>query len=640
MNQDKKSNFQGGMLLIIIMSSIILGSWAIQTNILKLPTNVINSEAIKGIFKNEYLIRSSYCILLPALLWMMPSIDNKDKIKDEDKSFYFLMLFMLTAMVIYGFSTKIIYYNYLYPLIFIIHIRITARAMSLFKSKLEVTDILSGVSNITKDLNLDETYVFNTDKGVARIHNPYQGIMIEGAPGCGKSASLIEPMIYQAILKGNAAIVYDFKGNPPVLGLTAFNSIFEASRLGIKTPEFGLITFVDLINSVRVNPVSPKYITSFLEVKEATDVFMKSLNKEWIEKTDFFATTAIGYVQAIMWRLAKDEKYHHLCTLPHIITIILTDYNKVLNWLAEDPDTERKAQAIIVPHKNNAGEQLAGSIASAQASITSMDDRNIFWVLSPDEKEMFSLDINILEDPKILTISNDNDKKEALSPLISLIINTIKQKINQQGKHPCAFVIDEAPTCYIKELDQLPATGRSNKISTIIALQDRAQLIRMYGEKIANVILSTLGNLFIGRTVNVKTAKAACDMIGKNDIKRVSYNTSSENLSSTDSLQFQEVLQNRDVMGQKAGEFIGTIAAGEPPFFSAKFEYFDKKKIFKELKGYDDLPKFGLDYIDLKLNIQNSKIPIEVLKEKIFHQMVEYNYNNIINQIDELFENY
>ena len=46
------------------------------------------------------------------------------------------------------------------------------------------------------------------------IHNPSQGIYIEGSAGSGKSQSVIEPIIHQAVSQGYSGFLYDFKGNP------------------------------------------------------------------------------------------------------------------------------------------------------------------------------------------------------------------------------------------------------------------------------------------------------------------------------------------------------------------------------------------------------------------------------------------
>ena len=549
--------------MIILFSVIIIGDWLITMDLINFGDTQLKIGSFVTFFKdNKLLIRIFYCVLLPVLTYLVPSVKRLKNTNPEDKSFYLLMAGLLTLIVVYGYETEYYYYNIIYPIIFVLHITITARAM------LVTSDVLGGVSNVTKTplgkVNLEETFALNTDKGLLRIHNPYQGIIIESAAGGGKSVFLIEPTQHQAIMNGYAAMIYDYKGKPPELGLTAYNTIQEAKYQGKTPAEFAIINFTMLEISARTNPISPRYIEDFLFCQETIDVFMKSVNPSWIEKTDFWSDSAILYVQCITWRLAKNPTLHKYCTLPHVISLVLSNFNYVLKWLLEDREIEKLMQPIAVAFQNDATQQLAGQVASAQSVLAKMLDPSLFWVLSPKDDEMFDLDISNKDNPKILSLSNDTQKEVALSPVISVIMAVIKQKINQKGKNPCLFQVDELPTCYIKDLDKLPATARSNKVITSVALQGREQLIKTYGEKVANNILVNLSNVFVGTTTSMKTAEYVCKMVGKNDVHKTSYSTSSESVSTSDSLQLQDVLQPRDVMAQKPGEFTGKISGGEP----------------------------------------------------------------------------
>ena len=46
------------------------------------------------------------------------------------------------------------------------------------------------------------------------IPNANYGIICEGGTGCGKSASIIKPLIVSAAEKGYAGLIYDYNGNP------------------------------------------------------------------------------------------------------------------------------------------------------------------------------------------------------------------------------------------------------------------------------------------------------------------------------------------------------------------------------------------------------------------------------------------
>lgn len=50
-------------------------------------------------------------------------------------------------------------------------------------------------------------------------------------------------------------------------------------------------------------------------------------------------------------------------------------------------------------------------------------------------------------------------------------------------------------TTYINGLDNLIATARSNKIAVFLGFQDFSQMVRDYGQKIADAIVNTVNNV-------------------------------------------------------------------------------------------------------------------------------------------------
>ncbi|PIJ21403.1 hypothetical protein BVV03_11385, partial [Serratia sp. OSPLW9] len=89
--------------------------------------------------------------------------------------------------------------------------------------------------------------------------------------------------------------------------------------------------------------------------------------------------------------------------------------------------------------------------------------------------------------------------------------------LNQQGKEKSLFMLDEFPTVFVPNVEQLPATARSNKVATVLACQDIAQMIDKYGKDKTDTILSNLGNQFYGRTTNPTTAQRVSQIFGKSD---------------------------------------------------------------------------------------------------------------------------
>ena len=107
---------------------------------------------------------------------------------------------------------------------------------------------------------------FETASGPLVIHKPQQNVYIDGGPGSGKSESWIKGIIYQCAERNYAGFVYDWEGDPtkeksPILSRIAYGSIEHFRNKGMETPRFAYINFVDMSRTVRVNVLSPQYMS-------------------------------------------------------------------------------------------------------------------------------------------------------------------------------------------------------------------------------------------------------------------------------------------------------------------------------------------------------------------------------------------
>jgi type IV secretory pathway TraG/TraD family ATPase VirD4 len=233
------------------------------------------------------------------------------------------------------------------------------------------------------------------------------------------------------------------------------NQAFSKNEPPVK---FAFLNFTDLSRTVRTNPISPKYVKTDLEILEIANVIMKNLEKEWIQKTDFWANNAINYMQGSLLMLSRN--YPQFCTVPHLIELMLSSHDSVLNFLASDPQIHKIMVPILTAHEQQAKEQLAGVISSAQLPITKLRSPEVYYVLNPAEQNNFNLDITNPSNPIFLCVGNSSRLTNALGPIIALIASICMQQMNQLGKRRSLFVVDELPTLFIPNLDNLPATAR------------------------------------------------------------------------------------------------------------------------------------------------------------------------------------
>lgn len=100
----------------------------------------------------------------------------------------------------------------------------------------------------------------------------------------------------------------------------------------------------------------------------------------------------------------------------------------------------------------------------------------------------FTLDINNLEEPRVLYIGNNPDRLNIYSAALKLYNSRIIKLINKKGILKSPMIIDELPTIYFKGLNNLITTARNNKVAVYLGFQDFSQLVHDYGDKEAKVV--------------------------------------------------------------------------------------------------------------------------------------------------------
>jgi hypothetical protein len=579
-----------------------------------------------------YTFRLLYIVILMAIMNMFISVKLAKKMSKKDQPPYRNAYYLFSILILIGTIQHPVFYFYnliFFPAIIIFHLFLASRGFAKLGAALEEEDPLSKINQ--KELK-EMGLIFDTDKGKLHVHNVFQGMLVQGGAGAGKSASIIEPAIYQWALQNNSMTIYDFKGVPPTLGLMAYNSWLLPNKSKLKKPDFKLLSIDCLQSTYRPNPIAPKTLKNLIATSSVTNSLVLSLKKEWATKADFWAESAMNLCLAIAERLRKDPELHPFCTIPHLIYLGTLDADKLINWLREDFEIQAIIRSFITAQDNGASQQLGGMLSSFQSALVPLLSKELFWIFGAPMDEQDSLDINDPENPLILCIANDPPIKRSLSPILSCTMRAIINTINQQGKHPSSMVIDELPTLVIQDLAELPATARSNKVCTAIGIQDESQLRTQY-DKQADEIIANMGNQFVGMTNNLKTAETYSKLFGTYKKQDTSHSTSDNSISFSDRLSNEKLMQEKDISQQNTGHFVGKIADGDPGLFSVQFDEFIKKDHFPNWKSKIEIP-CNSEHLDLLF--KNNPDVAEIILE----QMVEINYQRICAECEAILSNY
>ena len=150
--------------------------------------------------------------------------------------------------------------------------------------------------------------------------------------------------------------VYDFKYED--LSKIVYNWLQQNKHKYSVPPSFYVINFDNLSVSHRCNPLDPNTMNDIIDATESARTILLGLNREWINKQgDFFVESPINFVTAIIWFLKKyaDGKY---CTLPHVIELMLADYDELFPILNAQPEIEVLVNPFITAYQNDAMEQF------------------------------------------------------------------------------------------------------------------------------------------------------------------------------------------------------------------------------------------------------------------------------------------
>lgn len=566
---DKQKREQIGNSLILIISVLfvfICADWLWRADLFP--------ESWKGKYRPVFvfvsdkmmLFKTAYLVIVALLAYSNPRVQPKV----YNKSALALIAVVTSCLFIVGYIKLLPYYIFFYPAVLVactisLHEMIQSTAT---KQIFDDTKVLQDVSTSEKET----PFAINTDKGLLKIPAPTLGIYQEGAAGSGKSVTA-KQILYQAARNGYAGVFYDFEGNPLEKdGAEISRVIYTALKHSDSKVKFAFLNFNDLTRTIRVNPVAPKYLRTEMDVINVGNTLMKNLEKEWVEKTDFWASNAINVVVGALLKLRKSTPQY--CTIPHLISFILSDFRAVLSYLATDKELEPFIMPVMSAYKQNAGPQTAGVISSSQLPLTKLYVPEIYYIFNPPPDQEFHLDITNKASPSWLCIGNNPKQKQALSPVIALTLSICMEQMNQFDRVKSFFAVDELPTIYIPNLDVLPATARKKGVVTYLLVQTFKQLEGMYGKNSAEIIRDNLSTQLIGKTNSYETAERVSKMFGEYKKAESSFTLSDTGESQTQSLRNEKFLQPKDITQQPTGHWTGFIANATPPFFHAQFDEF------------------------------------------------------------------
>ncbi len=475
---------------------------------------------------------------------------------------------------------------------------------------------ISGHRNRLTKVKKDEAFNFSARRKDLTIINPYRGVLVVGGAGSGKSRTFIYPIIKQCAQKGYTGVLYDFK-SPELMELTERcykfynNNSISIEKIDFKNPK----------NSQRVNPVN--YVESAIHSTNYAQAFIYNLMPEYIGKQDFWSRSMLSIFSGTIWYFKKNAP--HIATLPHIFAFFFTaNAKQIVEILSRDNEVKGYISSLTEAVSQGAENQVAGVLGTLKNAIGIYNTPDIFWLLSKDET---NLNVNDPKNPTMLLVGNSSTLSDSYAPLCSLIITVCSKLMNEPNKSKSAIIIDESPTIYLPNFEQIPATARSNKVAVVVGAQDISQMNDKYGREKTEVLISNLGNQFYGRTTNQQTAERVVKMFGQREdvvtlkgSKRtlIGYINKSQNQS----IQKRDRVLIQQMTTLNPGQFAGILAEGKNKEF---LEQIDMQKMPDEIEEIKPLNNYSSNsaqsvfnqiYRDVNVFLQKGKTVEEKIKSK------------------------
>jgi len=616
------------ILILVILLGVICLDYLAVTNL------VFHSASFKRVFfKGGLIFRALYFLMFSVACWYNSkgTIVTKKKfvIENSIKVILFIVAFASVAASLSITSLTAEWSVILYPVLFVLA-NISIGGLILNYVSNEIPN-LNQTELVTEKNKSDQPFAISlpAHDGVVNIPNPFRSVLVIGGAGSGKSASIAEPAIYHLVQKNFTGFVYDFKY--PTLGNVVYSSFNHFNNTDVK---FYPVSFTELDKSYRFNPLDPRFLESQTYVEEYSWALYSNLDKEAIKKGGFFPESAAGVLKAVIWFMKKNHPAY--CTLPHVLNLILNcDTKTLVKIICSDNETKGMMKSVKEAAEKEAYDQLAGVMGSLTMQLQKINTLEINWVLSGND---FTIDLNNPNNPKCVVLGSHPTVRNALSPIIAFISTIALKVMNQQGKQHSVALIDEGSTLYIPNLDEIPATARSNKLSVFYMAQDFSQMDAMYGKERRMALISNLATQFYGNVAGLDTAKYVSDIVGKEYRIVESINTGLSSSDSGDSQsrgrnfseQNREIVKTQEILSLPTGTFIGRLVESESSWFKARMKRIED---FDTSFQLTPIPSFVEDF-QLDEEEKRELDANRVLLEKHFSH-----YNDLHIDIENLYEN-
>jgi type IV secretory pathway TraG/TraD family ATPase VirD4 len=442
------------------------------------------------------------------------------------------------------------------------------------------------------------------------IPDGQRGTMVCGAPGSGKTFSVIDPMIRSVIDQGFPICLYDFKFPGGQAEIHAAYARSKGYDVRIFAPGFEGTESCNLLDFLRSADDAE---TAGQIAKVLNSNF--SLNGGKGSEDPFFQLSGDQLIKATL-QLAKLSAYPDFLTCQKILALNPTEL------------IDRVKASDISPWVKVSWDQFMSmreseKTAASVAAIASLMFTNF---VSPDilpclcGKSTIPLD---LEGKQMIIFGMDQNRRDIVGPILATVLHMIVvRNIAKQRIDPLGVFLDELPTIALPSLVNWLNESRSAGFCGVLGYQNMTQLEKAYDKETARAIMSGCNTKFIFNPGEYESAKYFSDYLGDEEIHYRQRSRSSSkdggSSSSSDQDKTKKIFSPEEVLKLPAGHCIFI----NPAYTNGKEANIPLKLNVRvgegELKrrAYGEA-NFGLVMKKLRQQLQHSKITNDDIHKRI-----------------------
>ena len=367
-----------------------------------------------------------------------------------------------------------------------------------------------------------------------------RGTLVIGAPGSGKTFSVIDRMVESAFQQGFPVIIYDKKGDQMKLHAPL------AVRYGYDVQVFapgeaysGVINPLDFMRDAQ-DAVMAAEIGQVIARNASPG---ESKGNEFFEKAG--ELMAKGLVQ-----LAKSSPYPDLAMvyaiiqLPNLVDRIYHAVHRPDNHPLKMDRWIASSFSQLLSSKD-AEKTVAGIKATAEATYSSFIQKDLLRAFIGRS----TIPV-VLEGKKCIIFKLDDQRRAVVGPLLAAAIHLcVVSNLSRVRSDPFVYCLDEFPSLKFDRMDWWANEYRSAGGVPIVGIQSLNQLYNLYGDKKGAAIASALSTHILFNPGDLETAEKYSKRYGEVEVLIKSRSTgSSMGQQTSRSVNWSEQLQKKPLI--------------------------------------------------------------------------------------------